>query len=116
MFMHLTVLCCCFAAVLWFINIVVYSLSSCYKLTVLREQLQLDWSRSTCVFVYWKRQYHLKTYIPSTVSQDGLKQLMLLNTESNLLKELSSCTSLTSDMIDRFAAMKDRHQNLIYKK
>jgi len=41
---------------------------------------------------------------------------MFLNTENDLLKERSSCPTFTDDMTDRFAAVKDRDLNLIYKK
>ena len=58
----------------------------------------------------------LKTYIRSTMNQDRLKHLMLLNIESGLLKELASYPTFTDDVIERFAAMKDRHLNLLYKK
>ena len=57
----------------------------------------------------------LKTCIRSTMCQDRLKQLMLLTVESDLLKELSSYPTFIDDIIDHFAAMKDRHLNLIYK-
>jgi len=84
--MHLTVLCCCFVAVLWVINIVVcnsvwpqltaYSFSSCYKLIVVREKSELHQP----VFSFTgKRQCRLRcleTYIHST---DGLQMVTTLN-------------------------------------
>jgi len=48
--------------------------------------------------------------------QDRLKQLMLLTIESDLLKELASYATFIDDIIDHFAAMKDRQLNFIYKK
>jgi len=41
-------------------------------------------------------------YMFVNYNQDTLKQLMHLNTESYLLKELLSCPAFTNVMIDRF--------------
>ena len=60
-------------------------------------------------------RHRLETYLHSIMNHERPKHLMLLNTESDLMKELLSYPTFT-DIIDRFAAMKDRHISLIYKK
>lgn len=57
----------------------------------------------------------VKNYSRSTMSGERTKQLMFLSVESNVAKELSQHSEFIGRIIDRFAQMKPRRINLIYK-
>lgn len=57
----------------------------------------------------------LKNYLRSTMMQDRLKYLMVLNIERDLLKDLTTDVKFVDGIIDRFASMKERSIKLQYK-
>ena len=57
----------------------------------------------------------LKTYSRNSISQGRLSSLALISIEKEFLEELCSKHPFHDDIIDRFAALKDRRVDLMYK-
>ena len=58
----------------------------------------------------------LKTYVRNTISQERLSSLANISIQKELLLQLVRTQPFFEDIIDKFAALKDRRINLIYKK
>ena len=58
----------------------------------------------------------IKTYLRNTISQDRLSSLSNIAIQKELLLDLVKKQPFYKDIIDRFAALKDRRIELIYKK
>lgn len=58
----------------------------------------------------------VKTYLRNSISQDRLNNLALISIEKELLHSLSESVPLVEDIIDKFASLKERKLDLVYKK
>lgn len=58
----------------------------------------------------------IKTYLRNSTSVERLNGLATISIEKTLLNDLISTTPFHEDIIDRFAALKDRRIDLIFKK
>lgn len=57
----------------------------------------------------------IKTYMRSSMCQDRLKSLMTINIENDLVRKMISNHQFVDKIMDRFARMKQRHIDLLYK-
>jgi hypothetical protein len=58
----------------------------------------------------------IKTYLRNSTSQERLNSLALMSIEKKLLNDLIVSTPFHEDIIDKFAALKDRRIDLVFKK
>lgn len=58
----------------------------------------------------------IKTYLRNTISQQRLSSLANFSVHRDLLCKLQKQPDFLDDIIDRFAALKERRINLVYKK
>ncbi|KAJ8922316.1 hypothetical protein NQ315_004259 [Exocentrus adspersus] len=62
------------------------------------------------------RLKRIKTYMPSSMSEDAVVNLAKIFIEKELLDEIINAEPFYDDIIDKFAGLKDRRIDLIYKK
>ncbi|CAH1109421.1 unnamed protein product [Psylliodes chrysocephalus] len=58
----------------------------------------------------------IKTYLRNTMTQERLSGLAMLSIEQELLSNLTTDPQFYDQIIDKFATLKDRRIDLIYKK